>query len=318
MNNPIVSIIIPTYNRAHFIGETLESVIAQTYQNWECIVIDDGSTDYTEELMEFYSQVDARIQYHHRPAHRPKGANACRNYGFELSTGEYINWFDSDDLMHHNKINIQVSELLKNKYSVSLCQNLIFDENPFNILGHRSKEFQSCTPFEDYLKTNIVWLTPSFLILKEKLFELDYLFDEELKAAQEWEFFSRFLFLKPKIVFTNVSLDFIRKHKESISYDENNFRIKNLNYFLARFKIYQNEYLFLNSDCKMYLKDFLLNYFKFFLKRKFFKESWLIFRVFILFDNSLNFKIKIISLLSLVSYFLTGRGYLFLRTLNIN
>ena len=83
MNNPLVSIIIPTYNRAHFIGETLESVLAQTYHNWECIVIDDGSTDYTDELMEFYCEKDSRIQYYHRPSHKPKGANACRNYGFE-------------------------------------------------------------------------------------------------------------------------------------------------------------------------------------------------------------------------------------------
>ena len=98
MNNPLVSIIIPTYNRAHFIGETLESVIAQTYENWECIVVDDGSTDYTDELMEYYCKKDTRIQYHHRPDIKPRGANACRNYGFGVSKGEYINWFDSDDL----------------------------------------------------------------------------------------------------------------------------------------------------------------------------------------------------------------------------
>src|SRR5690554_2800862 len=97
--NPLVSIIIPTYNRAHLIGETLDSVLAQTYENWECIVVDDGSTDNTEELMAEYMTKDARFQYHHRPKDRLPGGNAARNYGFEVSMGEYIQWFDSDDLM---------------------------------------------------------------------------------------------------------------------------------------------------------------------------------------------------------------------------
>ena len=77
---PLVSIIIPTYNRAHLIAETLDSIIAQTYTNWECIVVDDGSTDPTDELMETYCKKDSRFQYYHRPKNRPKGANACRNY----------------------------------------------------------------------------------------------------------------------------------------------------------------------------------------------------------------------------------------------
>ena len=79
MMNALVSIIIPTFNRAHLLGETLNSVINQTYSNWECIVVDDGSSDYTEQLMEFYIQKDPRIIFVRRPDNRPKGANACRN-----------------------------------------------------------------------------------------------------------------------------------------------------------------------------------------------------------------------------------------------
>ncbi|WP_372938266.1 glycosyltransferase family 2 protein, partial [Seonamhaeicola sp.] len=90
MSQPLVSIIIPTYNRAHLIGETLDSVLAQTYTHWECIVVDDGSSDHTSQVVATYCKNDARFQYHQRPLDRPKGANACRNYGFELSKGEYI------------------------------------------------------------------------------------------------------------------------------------------------------------------------------------------------------------------------------------
>ena len=92
MKEPLVSIIIPTYNRAHLIGETLGSVLAQTYQNWECIVVDDGSTDNTEAVLATFTAKDSRFQYDQRPKDRLAGGNAARNYGFELSKGEYINW----------------------------------------------------------------------------------------------------------------------------------------------------------------------------------------------------------------------------------
>ena len=122
--NPLVSIIIPTYNRVHLIGETLDSIIAQTYQNWECIVVDDGSTDGTDELMAAYVGQDSRFQYHHRPEERLSGGNAARNYGFEMSKGEYINWFDSDDLMHSEKLEKQV-KTLHNSFIIASLSSIL-------------------------------------------------------------------------------------------------------------------------------------------------------------------------------------------------
>ena len=97
MNNPLVSIIIPTFNRAHLIGETLDSVLAQIYENWECIIVDDGSTDNSSEIIGNFVKKDSRFQYYHRPQNRRKGANACRNYGVEKSKSEYLIFLDSDD-----------------------------------------------------------------------------------------------------------------------------------------------------------------------------------------------------------------------------
>lgn len=87
---PLVSIIIPTYNRAHLIGETLDSVLAQTYENWECIVVDDGSTDHTDEVMAEYCAKDSRFRYFHRPDTHKPGGNGARNYGFLMSRGEFV------------------------------------------------------------------------------------------------------------------------------------------------------------------------------------------------------------------------------------
>ena len=147
MNIPLVSIIIPTYNRAHLLGETLESVLAQTYENWECLIIDDGSIDATDELMDFYCEKDSRIKYYHRPDIRQKGANACRNYGFEMCKGEFIQWFDSDDIIHADKLKIQVAALYNNNYNYSVCQTLVFSERITNILGLRHNKIISKNPF---------------------------------------------------------------------------------------------------------------------------------------------------------------------------
>ena len=77
MENKLISIIIPTYNRAHLIGETLNSLLAQTYKDWECIIVDDGSTDDTNNVVEEYVAQDNRFIFVYRPRDRRKGANAC-------------------------------------------------------------------------------------------------------------------------------------------------------------------------------------------------------------------------------------------------
>ena len=96
--NPLISIIIPTFNRAHIIGETLDSILAQTYPYWECIIIDDGSIDDSEEVIGEYVKNDGRFQYYNRPKEIIKGLTSCRNYGYSLCKGDFVSWFDSDDL----------------------------------------------------------------------------------------------------------------------------------------------------------------------------------------------------------------------------
>ena len=89
-SQPLISIIVPTFNRAHIIGDTLNSIMAQTYQNWECIVLDDGSRDNTKSSILDYLDKDSRFQYFSRPKNKPKGANAYRNYGYEKCKGDYM------------------------------------------------------------------------------------------------------------------------------------------------------------------------------------------------------------------------------------
>lgn len=98
MHSPLISIIIPAYNREHTLPKTITSVINQTYSNWECIIVDDGSTDGTEELCRNWIDIDSRLQYIQRDI-SPKGASHCRNIGLAAAKGDYVIFLDSDDIL---------------------------------------------------------------------------------------------------------------------------------------------------------------------------------------------------------------------------
>lgn len=101
---PLVSVIIPSYNYGHFIGQALESVQAQTHQHWECIVVDDGSTDDTNEMVNRYVEKDNRIKYVYQ---KNQGLAAGRNTGIRNSSGKYLQFLDADDLIEPKKLEFQ-------------------------------------------------------------------------------------------------------------------------------------------------------------------------------------------------------------------
>ena len=303
---PEISIIIPTFNRSSFLGETLDSILHQSFTNWECIVVDDGSTDYTPELMEFYLEKDARFSFYRRPEEKAKGANACRNYGFEKSKGQYINWFDSDDMMHPEKLEIQLDQLKTSPYSFCVCQTIFFEENIYNALGLRFEEIVSENYFFDYLTMRIGWLTQAPVWKREFLETLDYLFDEELQAAQEWEFHLRILEKVPDYSVVIKPLVFIRKHEEGITYNKSE-DARFYNYFLARLKIYRNGKLTLDERSADFLSDYLLNSFKKMIVTNN-KNAIKAYRYFILPENKITTKTKISALLAILSFRVFNKG----------
>ena len=112
MKTDLVSIITPTYNCGRFIAETIESVQAQTYTNWEMIIIDDCSTDHTDEIVAMYSERDSRIKYH--CLKRNSGAAIARNTALRMAVGRWIAFLDSDDLWHPEKLERQVKFMIDN------------------------------------------------------------------------------------------------------------------------------------------------------------------------------------------------------------
>ncbi len=108
MQNPLVSVIIPTYNFGHLLPFALDSLLAQTYSHWECLIIDDGSKDNTEEVVAAYLKKDPRFQYIKQQNSGPAHA---RNMGINKATGEYLQFLDADDLLNPEKLSFQINTL---------------------------------------------------------------------------------------------------------------------------------------------------------------------------------------------------------------
>jgi glycosyltransferase involved in cell wall biosynthesis len=186
--NPLVSVVIPTYNRAKVLPRAIESVINQTYKKWELLIVDDGSSDGTKELVQKRYLNEGRIKLVKRPKDRPKGANACRNIGMEKAIGKFIAFLDSDDEWLPNHLNDCIAQTQKNeKFSGTYSGYILKRENyKFKKKSRPIKESES---YLDFL-LNSRAPTPSYFLNRKKAMYIK--FDESLQRHQDWDFFIRF------------------------------------------------------------------------------------------------------------------------------
>lgn len=117
MKQGLVSVITPTYNCAQFIGETIESVLSQTYKNWEMIIVDDCSTDETERIVREYCDTDQRVKYFRLEEN--SGAAVARTRAMTIARGEFMAFLDSDDLWHSEKLEKQLAFMKKNMHALT-------------------------------------------------------------------------------------------------------------------------------------------------------------------------------------------------------
>lgn len=194
----LVSIIIPTYNRAHLLAETLDSVLQQKYENWECLVIDDGSTDYTSELLELYIEKDSRFNFYQRPSSRSKGANACRNVGIEKSAGLFLLFLDSDDLLNSSCLLNRVNYFNKNpeKDFIIFSMGKFSDTHKQYIDENRSIFYfrDNFEYIDKFIQGPLPWNITRPIFKRSFLTKTDG-FDEELLRFQDVEFNIRILYL---------------------------------------------------------------------------------------------------------------------------
>ena len=120
MAKPLISIIIPAYNRADLIVETLDSVSKQSFQDWECLVVDDGSEDDTVHVVQQFMENDKRFRFFKRPDEFKNGGSGAKNYGIQQSEGKYLMFLDSDDLYDVNFVEEQVKKI-SGKPETTIC-----------------------------------------------------------------------------------------------------------------------------------------------------------------------------------------------------
>lgn len=189
----LISIIIPVFNREKLLKETLDSILAQTYSNWECIVVDDGSTDGTKQMVKAFVEKDSRIRLYHRPKGKLKGANSCRNFGFLKSKGDFIQWFDSDDLIRQEHLQEKIIAIKSGDYDYVISKTEDFEHpNPNHKLGvnpnyYRFKDYEF-THF-NYVSQKINWLTYDLMVKRETVKDIS--FNEKLPSGQEYNFFCK-------------------------------------------------------------------------------------------------------------------------------
>lgn len=188
-----ISIVIPVYNREGFLKDTLDSVLNQTSENWECIIVDDGSTDSSQSIAQDYVKKDNRFSFYQRDDNRKKGANACRNIGIEHAQGDYVLFLDSDDILAPNCIEQRLE--MANQ----------FPDKKLHVFGMGSLEgnqlvnktwSKPISDFDQILKEFVLlrvpWSMPCGLWDKEVLFDIGK-FDEELPRFQDPEIHLRML-----------------------------------------------------------------------------------------------------------------------------
>ena len=132
----LVSIITPCYNSAKYIGQMIESVQAQTYENWELLITDDCSTDNSREIVMSYALKDSRVKYF--KLNQNSGAGIARNHSIEKASGRYIAFCDSDDMWKPEKLEKQIQFMQDNNYEFCHSYTLVVDENN-NVVGLNKK-----------------------------------------------------------------------------------------------------------------------------------------------------------------------------------
>jgi glycosyltransferase involved in cell wall biosynthesis len=243
---PLVSIIIPTFNRAGIISKAIKSVLNQTYKNWELIIIDDGSVDNTKEVVKSYSsKYKNKIKYYYK---KNGGVCSARNFGIQKANGEYISLLDSDDEYKPRRIEIQLKITRRRNALFSLSNCIVSINNIKKILKNETNHF---IEKKEIVKGAIRFSASLMLFKKDILKNID--FDESLPAENDLDFILR-LTSKYNILYVNNRLVIIYK---TLDYERISTNPKNkiLAYKIILKKIKKNIYKLKKQENELFLNN---------------------------------------------------------------
>ena len=216
--NPLISVVVPVYNVEKYLDRCITSIVEQTYENLEIILVDDGSPDNSGAICDNWAKKDSRIKVFHK---ENGGAGDTRNYGVEKATGEYIAFVDSDDVIAPNYFEILYSNLVKYNADISCCDYFeFFDDQQITFNNDQSSRsiqvmsgYDACKKMIDSTVT-IVLVSPCCKISKSKIiknnpFPTGHACEDEVASC-------KYYYYSNKVVLSNAKLYAYYQHPSSV------------------------------------------------------------------------------------------------------
>ncbi|HNW96935.1 MAG TPA: glycosyltransferase family 2 protein [Bacteroidales bacterium] len=266
MQNAFFSIILPTYNRSNFLGKAIESVLSQTFSNWELLIVDDGSTDNTKEVVDYFK--DSRIQYFFQ---QNAERSAARNKGISNAKGNYISFLDSDDYMLPDFLEKLAKEIALKNNPIAIFFSRVMVENQ-GLFKIQFDIFPETDSIIKYILSEFKVIQVSQAIIHRKIFE-NNLFDERFYLWEDTHLYLRLIAQYPYFN-CNVNGVILVQHPNSTVVKGMNvvkkkdveqyiFAVKDLrdNYWYLFEKYIQKKYFrnYINAKLNMYLYQARIN-----------------------------------------------------------
>lgn len=223
MCDPLVTVVTPSYNSSKFIEKTIQSILNQTYKNWELLIVDDCSTDDSYAVVKNYADKDKRI--HLIKLEQNSGAAVARNTGIKAANGRFIAFLDSDDTWLPEKLSEQVSFMLKNDYILTYTQYHQVDENG-NLLKHLN--FPLKVSYHELLKTCVI----GCLTVMYDTDKIGKIYFPLIRKRQDFALWLKILKIVPYAYCLPLDLASYTVRKDSIS--SNKLKAAQYNWYLYR------------------------------------------------------------------------------------
>jgi glycosyltransferase involved in cell wall biosynthesis len=220
MASPAVSVILPNYNYAGFIGQTIQSVLDQSFTDWEAVIVDDGSRDNSVQVIEAMVRKDpARLKLVQK---QNQGLPAARNTALPYCRGRYIAFLDSDDLWHKDYLKTVVAHLEKNPARMAVYTNAeLFESSTGKTLGswfgprsHRKFSSGRCAP-ELFVRGNFIPIVTA--LVRREVIETAGTFDERFRVGEDWDFWLR-VTARYEMDYIPDALCRVRRHSANLSF----------------------------------------------------------------------------------------------------
>ena len=226
---------MPAYNVAEYIGQTIESVLLQSYTNWELIIVDDGSTDTTYKVVQSYASDDKRIRFFYQ---KNGGQGMARNYALQQAKGDFIAFLDADDLWDSEKLEVQINQLSTlPEVDVVFSSGYVFQSTKSNIIrefnSKNNKLYNGKEDIEEFIRGNKV---PILTVLaRRKALEAVGFFDESryLQNVEDYHLWFKLLYKGFKLKSYDLKLAYYRVHDKQSTHNRFRNVLKEINLLLS-------------------------------------------------------------------------------------